>query len=521
MTSILKTINKVTTPITEKATPGQVLNSTGGYVFTTTALEQVKRFLILGTEKGSFYADARSLTLGNTDNLLTAIKSDGTAVVELIVDVSVRGLAPKVDPVLFALAAASAVGDDATRSAAYANLSKVARTATHLFQFLGYRKQFATGEGRGLRTAVARWYTEKDVEKTAYQMVKYRSRAGYTHKDVLKIAHPKTAEPARRALFDWTVNDTVSSDVPRVVEGFLKAQAGENAPALVREYGLTWDMLPDAALTETATWDALLDVGIPQAALIRQLPRLTRLGVVKQLGGRTAEIVDQLVDPDRLRAARVHPLQVLLAMKTYASGQGQSSTWTPVPRLVDALDEAFYASFHAFTPAGKRTLVALDVSGSMGWNAGVAGLTACEVGAALSMVTLATEPDSHVFGFAHTFRELGITPKTRLNEAMRLAHDNNFGATDASLAIRYAGQHNLDVDTFIVITDNEVNRGIHPHQALREYRNTTGIPAKLVVMGVTATPFTIADPSDPLGQLDVAGFSADVPSLVTEFSRGF
>ncbi|KQO98127.1 TROVE domain-containing protein [Leifsonia sp. Leaf264] len=520
MTSILKTINKWTTPSAEKARNDQVLNSTGGYVFEITPIERVKRFLILGTEAGSFYADARKLTLDNTDTLLEAIAADGVAVVDLIVDVSVRGLAPKVDPTLFALAAASAVGDDATRSAAYAALTRVARTSTHLFQFLGYRKQFTASEGRGLRTAVARWYTEKDVEKTAHQMVKYRSRAGYTHKDAIRISHPKTAEPARRALFDWVINDTVSTDVPRVVEGFLKAQAGENPAALVREYGLTWDMLPDAALTETATWDALLDVGIPQTALIRQLPRLTRLGVVKALGGRTKETAAQLVDPDRLRAARVHPIQVLLAGKTYAAGRGESSTWTPVPALVDALDEAFYGSFHSFTPAGKRTLVALDVSASMGWSMGAAGLSACEVGAALSMVTLATEPDSHVFGFADTFRELGITPKTRLNEAMRLAHDANFGATDTGLAIRYAQANKLEVDTFVVITDNEVNRGTHVFQSLRDYRNATGIPAKLVVLAVTATSFTIADPRDP-GMLDVAGFSADVPSLVTEFSRGF
>jgi 60 kDa SS-A/Ro ribonucleoprotein len=60
---------------------------------------------------------------------------------------------------------------------------------------------------------------------------------------------------------------------------------------------------------------------------------------------------------------------------------------------------------------------------------------------------------------------------------------------------------------------------VHPHQALQEYRRTTGIPAKLVVVGMTATDFTIADPSDA-GMLDVVGFDAAVPSLITEFARG-
>jgi 60 kDa SS-A/Ro ribonucleoprotein len=46
-----------------------------------------------------------------------------------------------------------------------------------------------------------------------------------------------------------------------------------------------------------------------------------------------------------------------------------------------------------------------------------------------------------------------------------------------------------------------------------------GIPARLVVVGMTATGFTIADPSDPLS-LDVAGFDSAVPRLISDFARG-
>jgi len=40
------------------------------------------------------------------------------------------------------------------------------------------------------------------------------------------------------------------------------------------------------------------------------------------------------------------------------------------------------------------------------------------------------------------------------------------------------------------------------------------------VLATSASKFTIADPSDA-GMLDIAGFDAAVPALVTEFSRGF
>ncbi|MBM6978326.1 MAG: hypothetical protein I3J03_01215, partial [Actinomyces succiniciruminis] len=47
----------------------------------------------------------------------------------------------------------------------------------------------------------------------------------------------------------------------------------------------------------------------------------------------------------------------------------------------------------------------------------------------------------------------------------------------------------------------------------------SGIPARLVVVGMTSTGFSIADPDDA-GMLDVVGFDTAVPSLITEFSRG-
>ena len=58
----------------------------------------------------------------------------------------------------------------------------------------------------------------------------------------------------------------------------------------------------------------------------------------------------------------------------------------------------------------------------------------------------------------------------------------------------------------------------HPHQALSEYRNASGIAAKEVVVGMTATDFTIADPDDA-GMMDVVGFDASAPQIMADFIR--
>nr|WP_216843732.1 hypothetical protein [Phytoactinopolyspora alkaliphila] len=60
--------------------------------------------------------------------------------------------------------------------------------------------------------------------------------------------------------------------------------------------------------------------------------------------------------------------------------------------------------------------------------------------------------------------------------------------------------------------------GKHPHQTLAQFRRKFGIDAKLIVVGMTATEFNIADPSDP-GMLDVVGFDSAVPSPITGFAR--
>ena len=69
----------------------------------------------------------------------------------------------------------------------------------------------------------------------------------------------------------------------------------------------------------------------------------------------------------------------------------------------------------------------------------------------------------------------------------------------------------------MVLTDSETWAGnIHPVEALRQYRRQSGIPAKLVVVGMVSNGFSIADPDDA-GMMDVVGFDSAVPELITDF----
>jgi len=226
---------------------------------------------------------------------------------------------------------------------------------------------------------------------------------------------------------------------------------------------------------------------------------------------------------ERLRAARIHPIAVLAALKTYGAGKGErgQTTWKPVPQVVDALDAAFYTAFGNVVPTGKRWLLALDVSGSMsmGSVSGVPGLTPRVASAAMALITAATEHDHTFLGFAHQLVPLKISPRQRLDDVVATVSGLPFGGTDCALPMLWALEHKAKVDVFVVYTDSETWFGqIHPMQALAQYRAKMGIRAKLIVVGMTSNGFSIADPDDA-GALDVAGFDSGGPSVMADFVR--
>lgn len=510
-----------------QAIPGssQVQNGADGYTWKISPLEQLRRFLILGSEGGTYYAGEQKLTEQNIAGIRAALDELGVEAVEEIVSISEGGRAPKNDPALYAIAIAIAHPDDAVRNLAVASLPRVARTGTHLFHFVEFLEG-QRGWGRAAKRAVAGWYERDDLHALVYQLVKYRQRDGWTHRDLLRLAHPKALSADHVAIFDWVCGRGDEVPLEPSIEAFTVAQGAktpaETVAAITRFKGsLPREALNSDHLKDATVWQALIDVGMPMTALIRNLPTLTRIGLLGPLTATTSVVADQLVDAERLQKARVHPLNLLVALATYASGQSVrgSSTWTPVPQIVDALDAAFYASFAFVEPTGKRTVLGVDVSASMGYSMGGTPLSCRAGAAALAMVGARTETKHAILGFSDRLIPLPISPRQRLDDVMRTMSHIPFGRTDCALPMLYALENEVAVDVFQIITDNETWYGnIHPAQALQRYREKTGINAKLIVHALTPTPFSIADPAD-VGMLDVVGFDQAAPQVIADFAR--
>ncbi|KAJ3417025.1 60 kDa SS-A/Ro ribonucleoprotein [Chytridiales sp. JEL 0842] len=229
----------------------QVKNSAGGFVFQVSPITRLRRFLILGTEKGSYYANETKLTAENATTVIDLITNQkkGLEVLKEVVEISDQGRAAKQDTTIFVLALCLRLGDDEIRKAAYEAIPKVCRIPTHLFQLLtftttltnmnnsklmplngeneqstdlnfeatstaetsshdaspstkttvGTKSRRASppnngrGFGRAMRRALANWYNAQPPTKLAFTVTKYKSRHGWTHSDILRLAHVKPA----------------------------------------------------------------------------------------------------------------------------------------------------------------------------------------------------------------------------------------------------------------------------------------------------------------------------------------
>lgn len=547
----------------ERADDRQVQNNAGGYVYEVDKAARLRRFLVLGTEGGSFYMKQAALTRENAQFLLAYATEEPSAYWAILREANALNIAPRHSTLLFALAVLHSNTPEPTTTgtgrfrkdgseikdyvlhpvdlAIAEEFTGFARTATHLFEFIDYATMFR-GWGRGLHRLVTSWYLSKAPNALAYQVVKYRERGGWTHRDVLRKIRP--ARPS---------DDLLRSVIDYAVHGWPKDGNGTGLAVIdqfeaVKAKGLTakaadalpWEALPTETLTDPLVWEALVKGGrLPFTAMLRNLGRMTSNGAITRTGV-LQTVLRTLDDDEAIRRARVHPFNVLTALKTYKSGGGfrGSLTWVPQAAIIDALDDLFYKSFGNVEPTGKRICVAMDVSASMRAPLMNSNVTAYEGSAAMALATMAPEQRgtvdtvaftrdgwsvggrSRLGGWGSGITEMDISPRQRLDDVLRTMKGLTMGGTDCALPILWAHANKRSYDAFVVYTDNETWAGaVQPMEALRQYRKDVNSQARLIVVGMTSTGFTIADPQDA-GSLDVVGFDASAPSIISNFIAG-
>ncbi|MBD2356307.1 TROVE domain-containing protein [Tolypothrix sp. FACHB-123] len=526
------TKKKTNTPQTQPI-PGReaemIQGRSGGYMFDAGIWKMLRRCLLIGTAKSTYYAGKQQLTEDFVAVIKQAVAENPGRVAEEILYASdgraINNSAPILALVLLSM------GETPEAKKAFGEIfGQVVRTGSHFYEWLNYTKSLR-GFGKVVREAGKTWLSRDDIKGLAYQLLKYQQRQGFSHRDALRLFHVKPPTENHRQLYKWVVKgwEDLPADIPSEALAqiwwyeWLKRNPSETHTAIAQGR-LTHEMAAPVGKMDQQAWQLLFQE-MPIGAMLRNLGSLTELGVLRADESANILRVESVLNKqEHLRKGRIHPIDVLKALKTYQSGGklGRSQkTWEPVPRIVDILEKALELSFDVVQPTGKVFMHAVDVSGSMSWGVvDSVGLSCCEIATTMALVTAKAEKNYMIRGFATEFRELGITAKDTFSSAIKKASNQNFGGTDASVAYDWMIQNKFKADVICFWTDNESWAGYkHPSQALAQYREKVNPNAKAVYVTLAPYNITLVDPKDPLSW-DLAGFDPGTPRIIQMLATG-
>lgn len=511
--SLSRHLNGSSVPQSQQLDSRQVKNSAGGWTYEVGCWDQLKRFLILGTTGGTYYVSEQKLTKTNVDSLKKCLDSNIVKYVDMVFEISDGGRAAKNDYAIFALAYACVHSEEA-RKEALKKLNGVCRIGTHLFQFMEDYKTLGGGFGRGFRTAISNWYLTKSAESLSNQIIKYRNRNNWTHRDVLRLAHTKSEElnSVLRYAVKGFETEMVYTDTINAFES-LKTATPKDAVSIINKYDVTREFLPTELLTNNLVLDALA-MKMPITAMIRNLGNMTRvLEWTQTTKSKSLErTLDNLDNPDVLKKGRVHPMFVLTALRQYELGSGMSTKWTVNSRIVSGLNKAFKHSVKSSIPTKLRILQALDTSGSMSAMAG-SNFTCKQAGASMALVTACVEPYVRNMDFNSKVHNDNVVLHENMSVSEAISKFNGSGGTSLELPVQWAIDNKEAFDLIIIFSDNETWSGSrHLSNTWNEYRKKNP-QAKLVIASCAANQYTVGDPDDS-SVLQTVGFDADLLEVI-------
>ncbi|MBC7972852.1 MAG: TROVE domain-containing protein [Verrucomicrobia bacterium] len=523
-----KTQTPQSQPIPGRATE-MIQGRSSGWMFKIDLWNVLRRCLLIGTAQSTYYAGKHELTDEFTEVLREAIVLNPNRIATEIVYAS-DGRAINNSAPLFALVLLSMGETPQAKAAFHRIFPKVVRTGSHFYEWLSYTKAMR-GFGKIVREVGKSWLSNRDVKALAYQLLKYQQRQGFSHRDALRLFHVKPPTEDHNQLFQWVIQgwDHLPDEAPSGAltqiwwYEWLKRNP-EKTHEAIAQGRLTHEMAAPVGRMDKRAWQLLFN-DMPIGALLRNLGSLTQLGVLSTDNRHNLKrVADVLNSAEHLRKGRIHPIDILKALKTYQSGGqlGRSQkTWQPVPRIVDILEQALELSFDVLPPTGKVFLHAIDVSGSMSYySVSSIGLTCCEIATTMALATAKAEQNYVIRGFATEFRDLKITKRDSFSRAIAKASNQNFGGTDASVAYDWAIKHKFKADVLCFWTDCESWAGRkHPSQALAEYRRKVNPQAKAVYVTLAPYNISLVDPQDSKSW-DIAGFDPGTPRLIQMIAAG-
>jgi len=521
-------------------------------------LIKFRRFLCYGSESSScrqliaeksLIAETHETIKETAPALISLVESQrGEEVVKEIVNARTDPSLNS-DTAVFSLAVCARLAKDLkSKQAAYKALPQVCLLPSHLFLFVAHAEKLSgetTGWGRAQRKAISDWYTSKDPLKLAKDVTQYKTRYGWSHKDILRLAHVKSDKESMSlilkllnrgfaAVQEQYAGDGLQIEGKAVLEyvsdvNTVKHSTDEKVVAgLVEKHKLSREHLPTALTNNKEVWRAMLQ-HVPLCEVLPQLGKLTSIGLLDSSSSdnQIAILTQRLCNAQEVQQSGLQPIEVLLSQKTYDQGKNERGKlkWMPSTAISESLKTAYYSSFKNVRPSGVRYLMAVDINGDTPSSAVLRStqLKPLLATAGLAMVMGRSENTYQLVGYSQTIAPARLTPQMPIQEVVQqlleVTRKTAAPSTDCSLPLLWAADNKKEVDVFVILTDCESSQGaVSPLEALIKYRKDMNIPdARLIVFSLTSDAFSLADDSDP-GMLDIIGYDAATANVLRRFA---
>ena len=480
-------------------------NQAGAPAYALTPRHALAQLAATGTLHRTFYADARE----QLDQVLALAREvEPGFIARTAVHARERGHMKDMPALLLALSSTLQSPDFAPA------FRRVVDNGRMLRSFVQIMRSGAVGRkslGTRPKRLVQEWLeTASDVEIMRAAVGQDPSLA-----DVIRMVHPKPANPSRQALYGWLIGRPYdAAALPETVRAFEAFKRDPTAPVpdvpfqmltalpLTREH---W-----AAIGEKAGWHMLR----------MNLNTFARHGVFG-VDGFAERVAARLRDPEAIRRARVFPYQLMAA---YAM------TGTGVPAVIrEALQDAMEVAVGNVPVVPGRVVICPDVSGSMaspvtGHRAGGTTSVRCiDVAALVAAAVLRANRSARVMPFEQDVVRIDLNPRDAvLTNAQKLAAIGG-GGTNCSAPVERLVAERAQVDLVVFVSDNQswVDAARYAHQgtglmqawAKLKVKNPE---AKLVCIDIQPNATTQAQERADI--LNVGGFSDAVFDAIAAFA---
>ncbi|XP_072765647.1 RNA-binding protein RO60 [Anoplolepis gracilipes] len=531
---------------------------------------RLSRFLYIGKEYGNYqpgYWFAHNyFIIKNVPSIeeLAGNEEKQLVPMELIIKAFESNLVPHLEALIFALAVCCRQNKSETlRNMAYNNIAKICASTQDFILFIKFASKLSKekeldyitqGWGQGLRKAINNWYLSKEPLDLVKCVTKYRSRYGWKHKDIIKMAHPSANSPEKGVILKYIIYGMVKtkaalgdqSENPNIneilkyiedVENFKHCEDEVQAAALLETYGYSLEHVPGHLLKSKEVWNSLIS-SMDIVTLLNNLQRISNLGLLESDGLAVEKVIEQLTNAEHIAQSKIHPALIFITLKNYENSgkplsyekrkiqEAAKKPLPPVPypniKVLGALRKAFDLSFTHQQPTNLRYLVTISMNKMMlegrAWHN--ANMTGAETGCLIAMMLLRCETNVTVATFKHVGVYKADVDKTQsFSEIMKTLKGIPVAGTNLSKPITWAMKQKTKYDVFINVVDQVYEKYDDSQTTFTTYRDELKLPqAKLINCSVCCSS-TYRKVNCDNNILTINGFDATVPTVIQAFSQ--